>query len=115
MAALQPLIASLPPGYRIEMGGSIEEAGKANAALAKIFPAMIAATLIVIMLQVRSFSTSAGARKQAHPDSLVRAAPCVAISHQLSADPVPIVPPSSRIAQVRDARADNTLTSGFVA
>jgi multidrug efflux pump subunit AcrB len=57
MKALQPLIASLPPGYRIEMGGSIEEAAKANAALATIFPAMIAVTLIVIMLQVRSFST----------------------------------------------------------
>lgn len=56
MTALQPLIASLPAGYRIEMGGSIEEAGKANAALAKIFPVMIAATLIIIMLQVRSFS-----------------------------------------------------------
>jgi multidrug efflux pump subunit AcrB len=56
MKALQPLIASLPAGYRIEMGGSIEEAEKANAALAKIFPVMIAATLIIIMLQVRSFS-----------------------------------------------------------
>ena len=59
MKALQPLIASLPSGYRIEMGGSIEEAAKANAALGKIFPAMIAATLIIIMLQVRSFSTMA--------------------------------------------------------
>jgi len=59
MTALQPLIASLPAGYRIEMGGSIEEAGKANVALTKIFPAMIAAMLIVIMLQVRSFSTMA--------------------------------------------------------
>jgi multidrug efflux pump subunit AcrB len=57
MKALQPLIASLPAGYRIELGGSIEEAAKANAALATIFPAMIAATLIVIILQVRSFST----------------------------------------------------------
>jgi multidrug efflux pump subunit AcrB len=57
--ALQPLIASLPAGYRIEMGGSIEEAAKANIALGKVFPAMIAATLIVIMLQVRSFSTMA--------------------------------------------------------
>ncbi|MER9336949.1 efflux RND transporter permease subunit [Mesorhizobium sp. M0293] len=57
MTALQPLIASLPAGYRIEMGGSIEEATKANTALGKIFPAMIAAMLIVIMLQVRSFST----------------------------------------------------------
>jgi multidrug efflux pump subunit AcrB len=59
MTALQPLIASLPAGYRIEMGGSIEEAAKANAALGKIFPAMIAVTLIVIMLQVRSFSMMA--------------------------------------------------------
>lgn len=56
MTALQPLIASLPNGYRIEMGGSIEEAEKANVALGKIFPVMIAVTLIVIMLQVRSFS-----------------------------------------------------------
>jgi multidrug efflux pump subunit AcrB len=57
MKALQPLIRSLPAGYRVEMGGSIEEAAKANAALATIFPVMIAVTLIVIMLQVRSFST----------------------------------------------------------
>ncbi|NMM46476.1 efflux RND transporter permease subunit [Rhodospirillaceae bacterium KN72] len=59
MQALQPLIESLPPGYRIEMGGSIEESAKANAALATIFPIMIAATLIIIMLQVRSFSMMA--------------------------------------------------------
>ena len=57
MTALQPLIASLPVGYRIEMGGNIEELLKANNALVKIFPMMIAATLIVIILQVRSLST----------------------------------------------------------
>ncbi len=57
LQALQPLIASLPAGYRIEMGGSIEEAAKANAALGEIFPAMIAATLIILILQVRSLST----------------------------------------------------------
>lgn len=57
LEALQPLIAKLPSGYSIEMGGAIEESGKANAALATIFPAMVAAMLIVIMLQVRSFST----------------------------------------------------------
>jgi multidrug efflux pump subunit AcrB len=57
MKALQPLIASLPVGYRIEMGGNIEESLKANIALVKIFPAMIAAMLIVIILQVRSLST----------------------------------------------------------
>ncbi|MOA03233.1 Nickel and cobalt resistance protein CnrA [compost metagenome] len=57
MAALQPLIASLPAGYTIEMGGNIEESLKANTALVKVFPLMIAATLIVIILQVRSLST----------------------------------------------------------
>ncbi|WNJ88587.1 efflux RND transporter permease subunit [Bosea sp. 685] len=59
ITALQPLIASLPAGYRIETGGSMEEATKANTALGKVFPVMIAATLIVIMLQVRSFSMMA--------------------------------------------------------
>jgi multidrug efflux pump subunit AcrB len=57
MTALEPLIASLPYGYRIEMGGNIEESLKANTALVKIFPMMIALTLIVIILQVRSLST----------------------------------------------------------
>ena len=57
LKALQPLIASLPAGYRIEMGGNIEESLKANVALVQIFPAMIAAMLIVIVLQVRSLST----------------------------------------------------------
>lgn len=57
--ALQPLIASLPAGYRIEMAGSIEESAKANVALAKVFPLMLALMLIVIMLQVRSFSGTA--------------------------------------------------------
>lgn len=57
MKALQPLIASLPDGYRIEMGGNIEESLKANVALAQVFPAMIAAMLIVIIFQVRNLST----------------------------------------------------------
>jgi multidrug efflux pump subunit AcrB len=53
---LQPLIARLPAGYRIEQGGSIEESGKANRALAPLFPIMIALTLITIIFQVRSIS-----------------------------------------------------------
>ena len=52
---LQP-IAKLPAGYRIEQGGSIEESGKANRALAPLFPIMIALTLITIIVQVRSIS-----------------------------------------------------------
>lgn len=53
---LQPIIARLPVGYRIEEGGSIEESGKANRALAPIFPIMIALTLITIIFQVRSIA-----------------------------------------------------------
>jgi multidrug efflux pump subunit AcrB len=53
---LQPIVAKLPSGYRIEMAGSIEESGKANSALLPIFPIMIALTLITIILQVRSIA-----------------------------------------------------------
>lgn len=53
---LQPIIAKLPAGYRIEQAGSIEESGKANRALAPLFPIMIALTLITIIFQVRSIS-----------------------------------------------------------
>ena len=56
---LQPVIARLPAGYRIEEGGSIEESGKANRAMAPIFPIMIALTLITIIFQVRSISAMA--------------------------------------------------------
>jgi multidrug efflux pump subunit AcrB len=56
---LQPIIRDLPSGYRIDMAGSIEEAGKANAALAPIFPIMIVLMMVVIILQVRSLSAMA--------------------------------------------------------
>lgn len=39
------------------MGGNIEESLKANVALVKVFPLMIAAMLIVINTKVRSLST----------------------------------------------------------
>ncbi|MCW1383763.1 efflux RND transporter permease subunit [Novosphingobium sp. KCTC 2891] len=56
MKKLQPVIDELPSGYRIDMAGSIEEAGKANAALAPIFPIMIVLMMVVIILQVRQLS-----------------------------------------------------------
>lgn len=52
---LKPIMASLPAGYRIDTGGSVEEAGKANVALAKVFPLMLLLMLGVIMIQVRNF------------------------------------------------------------
>lgn len=56
MKQLQPIIDSLPPGYRIDMAGSIEESGKATQAMEPLFPIMIALTLLIIILQVRSMS-----------------------------------------------------------
>jgi len=56
---LQPVVDSLPSGYQIAEGGSIEEAGKANRALAPIFPIMFLLMMIVIMFQVRRFSDMA--------------------------------------------------------
>ena len=54
--AIQPIIANLPEGYKIETGGNVEEAGKANRALVKVFPLMIVLMFTVIIFQVRSFS-----------------------------------------------------------
>lgn len=54
--SLKPLISRLPLGYRIEMGGNIEDSAKANVALVPLFPIMILLTLFVIVIQTRSLS-----------------------------------------------------------
>ncbi len=56
MKQLQPIVDALPAGYRIDMAGSIEESGKATQAMIPLFPIMIALTLLIIILQVRSIS-----------------------------------------------------------
>lgn len=56
MKELQPIVDSLPAGYRIDTAGSIEESGKATQAMLPLFPIMIALTLLIIILQVRSLS-----------------------------------------------------------
>lgn len=56
MKQLQPIVDTLPAGYRIDMAGSIEESGKATQAMLPLFPIMIALTLLIIILQVRSLS-----------------------------------------------------------
>jgi multidrug efflux pump subunit AcrB len=57
--ALQPVIDTLPAGYRITEGAATEESRKANAALLPVFPIMLLLTMIVIILQVRKFSAMA--------------------------------------------------------
>ncbi|MPZ58027.1 MAG: AcrB/AcrD/AcrF family protein [Rhizobiales bacterium] len=53
---LQGIKETLPYGYRIETGGSIEESVKANGALAAVFPLMAIAMLALLMIQLQSFS-----------------------------------------------------------
>lgn len=55
-AQLQSVIDKLPDGYHIIEAGSIEESGKAMVAMLPIFPIMLAITLLIIVLQVRSIS-----------------------------------------------------------
>lgn len=50
------LRAALPPGYRIDIGGSVEQSGKADRSIQKLQPVMVALMLIFVMLQMRSFS-----------------------------------------------------------
>ena len=78
---LEPIKASFPPGYRIDTGGSVEESGKANAALAVVFPVMLILTLTVIMFQVRSFPTMFMVFLTA-PLGLVGAVPTRLLFHQ---------------------------------
>jgi multidrug efflux pump subunit AcrB len=79
--ALQPVIAKLPAGYRIEMGGNIEDSAKANKALLPIFPVMIVLTLLVIVVQVRSLPAMFMVFLTA-PLGLVGAAPILLLFHQ---------------------------------
>lgn len=75
------MIRALPPGYRIEKAGAIEQSAKASQAMIPLFPVMIALTLLIIVLQVRSlaamvmvFATS--------PLGLIGAVPTLLMFHQ---------------------------------
>jgi multidrug efflux pump len=56
LPVLEPIKQALPPGYRIDVGGAIEESSKANASLFAVFPIMLAAMLTILMVQLQSFS-----------------------------------------------------------
>jgi len=53
---IKPIISALPAGYKIETAAALEEAGKANVALAAVFPLMFILMMVVIIFQVRSIS-----------------------------------------------------------
>jgi multidrug efflux pump subunit AcrB len=53
---LKDIEAKLPFGYRIDVGGAVEESDKANRALAAVAPVMLLTILAILMLQLQSFS-----------------------------------------------------------
>ena len=55
-AKLAPIREKLPPGYRIDTGGAIEDAGKGQQSIAVVAPVMIIVMVTTLMLQLQSFS-----------------------------------------------------------
>ncbi|KAB2722393.1 efflux RND transporter permease subunit [Brucella intermedia] len=53
---IEALTASLPSGYRIETGGTVEESAASLASVIAVVPVMILMMLIVLMFQLRRFS-----------------------------------------------------------
>ena len=54
-STMADLREQLPEGYRVEIGGTVEQSAKANASIEALQPVMLALMLIFIMLQMRSF------------------------------------------------------------
>jgi multidrug efflux pump subunit AcrB len=59
VAALAPEIAafskSLPAGYRLDVGGTVEESAKSQASVVAVVPAMLLIMFTVLIFQLRSF------------------------------------------------------------
>jgi len=53
---LQQIRDSLPAGYRLEIGGAVEESQKGNASIFALFPLMLIAMLTLLMIQLQNFS-----------------------------------------------------------
>jgi multidrug efflux pump len=53
---LAPLRKQLPVGYRIEIGGSVEQNAKAQASINVQMPVLVVAVLVLLMIQLQSLS-----------------------------------------------------------
>ncbi len=53
---LESIRKNLQPAYRIEVGGAIEESAKGNASIFVLFPLMVIAMLMLLMIQLQNFS-----------------------------------------------------------
>lgn len=79
--AIAPIVERLPVGYKIETGGALEEANKANLELAKVFPLMFILMMVVIVFQVRSLAGMAMVLLTA-PLGLVGVVPALLVFNQ---------------------------------
>ena len=52
---LDAVRAALPPGYRIETAGAVEESAKGQASINMVMPLMVVVMLALLMLQMQSF------------------------------------------------------------
>ena len=57
--AMMALGKTLPPGYRIETGGTLEAVTKSQASLAVVVPLMALVVVSLLMLQLRAFKSAA--------------------------------------------------------
>jgi len=55
-AKIADIRAKLPPGYRIDVGGAIEDATRGQQSIAVVAPVMILVMITALMLQLQSFS-----------------------------------------------------------
>ncbi|MDP2132726.1 MAG: efflux RND transporter permease subunit [Sulfuritalea sp.] len=55
-AQLQELRARLPPGFRVELGGSTEESAKGENSIKAVVPLMIVGVITLLMIQLQSIS-----------------------------------------------------------
>src|SRR6185369_2655589 len=53
---MQALNATLPAGYHVDLGGTVEDSTKAQASVAAVLPLMLVLTLTILMIQLQGFS-----------------------------------------------------------
>jgi multidrug efflux pump subunit AcrB len=53
---IEALNASLPSGYHVALGGTVEESSKAESSVAAVLPLMLMLILTVLMIQLQSFN-----------------------------------------------------------
>ena len=54
--AMEEMRRSLPPGYSIEVGGTVENSAKGMTSITAVFPIMVFVMLTVLMIQLQGFS-----------------------------------------------------------